>query len=156
MGVSMTEWAIAGESLDTAVVVEAPARPEGWEEAVWVRVRPLTDREALERESLGLREEYELVSEGLAEATVRVQRRYDLAAMAAYDVEHSIVDFCLPEVAANGQIEERRYEALDPAGMVELIGRMQPALSAWVWSVVDEVNWRTPQQRAILEMAKKN
>ncbi|MHB8996918.1 MAG: hypothetical protein ACYC63_16870 [Armatimonadota bacterium] len=64
---------------------EAPVDLPGWREKPWVAVRALTEAEALERESLGLIEEYEVVARGLAEPELRVRRVYDLVAMAEYE-----------------------------------------------------------------------
>jgi hypothetical protein len=76
---------------------EAPVELPGWSERPWVAVRALTEAEALERESLGLIEEYEVVARGLGEPELRVRRVYDLVAMAEYEWGKCLVDWCLPE-----------------------------------------------------------
>ena len=139
---------------------EAPVEIPGWQENPWVLVRALTEAEALERESLGLIEEYELVARGLEEPELRVRRVYDLVAMAEYEWERCLVDWCLPEVRpAEGETEPlvvvKRREGERAADLTFLRG-MGPCLGAWLKHVLDEVNWRLPEQRAQLEIAKKN
>jgi hypothetical protein len=149
-------WVVAAESGEVTVRFEAPVEIEGWEERPWVEVRALTDAETLEREAIGLWEEYELVSEGLGEAQVRVTRRYDLPAMAEYDYAHGVVDFCLPEMTAAGEVRPRRGSEIEASERAELLGRMQPCLSQWVWRAIETINHRTPEQRCEIEMVKKN
>jgi hypothetical protein len=150
-------WAVCGDGVDEVVLVDAPVLPEGWEQRPWVRLRALTEAEALERESLGLAEEYELVSAGLQEPQVRVRRTYDLRAMAAYDFEHCVVEFCLPEAQLDGALVERRIgPGAKPGAKAECLGRMQPALAAWLREAIERINWRLPEQRAEVEVAKKN
>ncbi|MBU0611381.1 MAG: hypothetical protein KKI08_26110 [Armatimonadetes bacterium] len=143
--------------MDDAVLVEAPVVPEGCERRPWVRLRALTEAEALERESLGLAEEYELVSGGLQEPAVRVRRTYDLKAMADYDFEHCVVEFCVPEARVDGEVAERRLGPEAEAGeKAACLGRMQPALAAWLRGEIERINQRLPEQRAVIETAKKN
>ena len=150
-------WAMCAEGVDEVVLVQAPVVPEGWERRPWVRLRALTEAEALERESLGLAEEYELVSGGLQEPAVRVRRTYDLKAMAEYDFEHSVVEFCLPEARVDGQVAERSLGPEAEAGeKAACLGRMQPALAEWLRGEIERINRRLPEQRAQIETAKKN
>jgi hypothetical protein len=122
----------------------------------WIEVRALTEGEALERESAGVREEYLLVSGGMGDPAVQVRRSYDLRAMAEHDFRHSVVAFRLPEAQASGEVVMREGGAEDPEGRVEVLLRMVPPLSDWVWSVINEANYRQPEQRAEIEQAKKN
>ena len=149
-------WAMCAEGVEEAVLVEAPVVPEGWERPPWVRLRALTEAEALERESLGLCEEYELVSGGLAEPQIHVRRTYDLRAMAEYDYSRCVVDFWLPELRESGVVVGRRLDPGAPAENVAFLGRMQPELSAWVWGAIEAVNHRQAHQRAEIELAKKS
>ncbi|NPV46499.1 MAG: hypothetical protein HPY69_06060 [Armatimonadetes bacterium] len=127
-------------------------RPEG---EGWIEVRALTEAEALERESLGLYEEYLLVSGGVGDAAVQVRRRYDLRAMAEYDFRHSVVAFHLAAPGSDGSVAwEGRPE--DPEERVRLLMALTPPLSDWVQEVIAEVNHRLPEQRAEIELAKKN
>lgn len=149
-------WLVTREPL-ASVRVEAPVGVSGWTERPWVRLRALTEAEALERESLGLAEEYELVTGGLAEPGIRVRRTYDLRAMAEYDFERCVVEFCLPEMLAHGGVVERRMgPETCPEARVEFLGHMQPALAAWLQNEIERINMRSPEQRATLEQAKKN
>jgi hypothetical protein len=147
---------VAGHGVELAEVHETPV--EGWDgaEQPWLKVRPLTEVEALERESLGLQEEYLLESGGLGDPAIRVRRSYDLVAMAEYDFRHCVVGFCLPELQASGEVVMRRHDDGDEVGNCEFLGRMRPPLSDWVWQVVNAVNHRQAQQHADLEQAKKN
>ena len=149
----MGEWVVFGEGICGEVVEEAPVEVEGWRP--WVKVRALTEAEALEREGLGLWEEYELVARGIEEPAVSVRRAYDLRAMAEYDYVQAVVDYCLPEMTREG-VRQRLGAETTEAETVEFLGRMQPCLAAWVHEVIERVNWRRPEQRATLEMAKKS
>lgn len=139
---------MSGDWRPPSRVYESPAG-EGW-----IEVRALTEEEALERESLGLWEEYLLVSGGTGEAAVQVRRRYDLRAMAEYDFRHSVVacDLPAPPGLDQGDAEGHRE---DPEGRVRLLMAQTPPLSDWVHEVIAEVNHRLPEQRADIEMAKK-
>jgi hypothetical protein len=149
-------WLVAGQGVELAEVHGAPVGSWEGPERPWVKVRPLTEAEALERESLGLQEEYLLESEGLGDPAIRVRRSYDLVAMAEYDFRRCIVDFCLAELQASGEVVMRRQGDSDEVGNCEFLGRMRPPLSDWVWQVVNTVNQRQAEQRAGLEQAKKN
>lgn len=149
------EFGLAVVECERSVVVEAPVEVEGWERRPWVRLRGLTEGEALERESLGIAEEYELVTRGLEEPGVRVRRTYDLRAMAEYDLTHCVLEGCLPELRADGEVREWRLAGEERAA-VELLERMQPALAAWLRTEIERVNWRLPEQRALIETVKKS
>lgn len=152
----MVEWSLAAVECERSVVVEAPVEVEGWERRPWVRLRGLTEGEALERESLGMVEEYELVTRGLDEPGVRVRRTYDLKAMAEYDLAHCVLDGCLPEVQPDGEVREWRVGDGEQRSATELLERMQPALAAWLRTEIERVNWRLPEQRALVEKVKKS
>jgi hypothetical protein len=153
---SALAWSIAGHGAKTSVRAEAPVEIPGWEERPWIEVRALTEAENLERESLGLVEEYELVTQGLGEPQLQVTRRYDLLAMARYDFEHCVVGFLLPETLAEGQVVERRMEPGEAGEAAELLERMQPLLAEFVWRAIEAVNLRQPEQRAAVELVKKS
>ncbi len=59
-----TQWVVVAASRGQSVRFRAPVEIGEVPEGVWVEVRPLTHREALERESLGAYEEYELAESG--------------------------------------------------------------------------------------------
>jgi len=147
------KWSIAGEGLDKGEVFGLPEEAgEGW----WVRLRALTEAEALERESLGMHEEYFLVPQVLGEAAVQVCRRYDLVAMAEYDLRHCVLDFRLPEAWGEGEVRARELDPSDPEGNCQFLLRAQPPLSDWLWEQLERVNWRQPEQRAAVELGKKD
>jgi hypothetical protein len=217
------DWCSGGREVER---FEAPVELPGWSERPWVEVRALTEAEALERESLGLIEEYEVVAHGLGEPELRVRRVYDLVAMAEYEWGKCLVDWCLPETAAyplrpqtvaspslnregedgetltpgpsptgrggnnNGgdspgsevpgwerasvppapelrwtsrdagdsawRLLARRMTPDDPGANREFLRGMGPCLGAWVRDVLERVNRRLPEQRAEVEVAKKN
>ena len=122
----------------------------------WLEVRALTEGEALERESLGVCEEYLLASGGTGDPAVQVRRRYDLRAMAEYVFRHSVVACGLPQRRWPGGGARRVVCRPDPDGRVAVLMGLTPPLSDWVREVVNEVNHRLPEQRAEIELAKKN
>lgn len=118
----------------------------------WIEVRPLSHREALERESLGVYEEYELSDSG---RVLSVVRRYDFWAMAAYDYSVALVDYCLPERLPSGELglSRKRETALEES--LSLLASMPPALADWVQDGIDAVNLRDSAGRAGMAEAKK-
>jgi len=123
--------------------------PEG-AEPCFLLLRPLTDAEALERESIGIVEWYYL--DGREPA---VRRTYDLAAMAEYDYRHCLLDFRLP-ARHDGPLVFVTMDPQDAAVNLRLLRQMPPALARWVADCIADVNMRTPQWRSRLEEAKKN
>ena len=53
-------------------------------------------------------------------------------------------------------LKPRRMVSDDTEANVRFLREMGPCLAAWVRDVLDEVNWRLPEQRAQIEAAKKN
>lgn len=145
-------WVICAAAPGGAVRFEAPVEVAGVGGPVWVEVRALSHREALERESLGVVESYELTG---GDQAVEVLRQYDLWAMAAYDYTHSLVDFCLPEREPGGEVRLRRGSEGTRETNLELLSRMPPALAEWVRGCIDRVNMRHAQGQEALEQAKK-
>ena len=84
-------WIIAAAGEDASRRFDVPedcgATP------MWVRVRPLTAREALQREALGLTERYDLGPDG---APVAMRREYDQAAMVEFELQCCLLDYELP------------------------------------------------------------
>ncbi len=113
-------------------------------------LRPLTDAEALERESLGIVEWYYL--DGREPA---VRRTYDLAAMTAYDYRHCLLDFRLP-ARQEGRVRLMAMHPDDPQANLRLLEQMPPRLAQWVADCIADVNMRSPQGRRRLQEAKKN
>lgn len=122
--------------------------PDG--ESAYLLLRPLTDAEALQRESIGIAEWYYL--DGREPA---VQRSYDLAAMAEFDYRRCVLDFRLP-VREGEQVRLIGPDPDDPEATVALLGRLPPKPARWVADCIADVNMRSPQCRATLAEAKKN
>jgi len=132
-------WVIPAEGGERARRFEAPVDIEGWAERPWVRLRPLSAREALRRESLGLREELQTGPDGDVRA---VRRSYDLEAMVGYELECCVVDYALPLADADGSVRYTR--AADGVGG-ELLDRLPTRLADWLAKCLDEVNLRRPE-----------
>lgn len=146
-------WIIAAAGRDCERIFEAPVEIEGWEQRPWVKLRPLTAYEALQRESLGVYDEYHLDNDGSIQ---RVVRRYDRAAVTRYDYEHCLVDFCLPCENAEGEIGPCRPsqdEGIDPEYLLE---NLPPALAEWLDEALDEVNLRRLPDQQLLSAVKKS
>jgi len=174
----LSAWIISAAGEEVARTFTAPVQMPGWEERPWVKLRPLTAREALRRESLGLRDEYQVGPDG---QTTLVRRSYDREAMAELDLRCCLVDFLLPVRDEGGQVQAARMgdarngpktpqdgigglEAR-PTGGCEtgsklasdgsLLDRLPPALAAWLSERIEAVNMRRPEDAAILGDAKK-
>ena len=149
----LAQWVIAAAGREGSVRFEAPEEARRLAGEAWVEVRALSHREALERETLGTWEEYELADSG---QVICATRRFDLWAMAEYDYARSVVDFALPELQADGQVRLRRGREGDAEGNVAALAEMAPGLAQWVQECVDAVNLRDTAGRAALAEAKKN
>ena len=114
----------------------------------WVRVRALTAREALKREAIGLKEEYELGADG---AAVALHRRYDHEAMVEFELQRCLVDYELP-----ARTDAGRITSVTPDGCPRetLLDRLPPALMDWLMRCLDTVNLRTPEDAAVLAEGK--
>lgn len=115
----------------------------------YVTLRPLTDAEALERESAGIEEWYYLDGQEPA-----VRRTYDLRAMAEYDYRHCIVDFRLPMQEQDEIIAVEMPP--DTERMMEILRSMPPKLADWLAGCIAEVNMRTAEGQSVITRAKKN
>jgi hypothetical protein len=111
----------------------------------WVRLRPLTWREALLREALTSTEEFELDGAGVVR---RVLRRYDAEAGRRFDLRWCLLAGSLPGLEADEAITEEVVE--------RLLDSLPPALAAWLEACLDEVNLRRPADWARLETVKKS
>ncbi len=144
-------WIISAAGPHCGRRLEAPIELPGWDDPPWVEVRPLSQRERLERESLGVYDEYHLDANG---DVARVVRRYDQVAMARYDYEHCLVAFCLPREETPGEIAPwRKPEVLDGG---ELAGVLPPALAEWLSQLIDQVNLRRPPDQKLRAEVKKS
>lgn len=146
------QWVIAAACPGRAIRFHAPVDSGYPSEDVWIEARALTHQEALERESVGVFEEYELADSG---RVVFVSRRYDLWAMAEYDYLHALVDFCLPERTADGEVHLRRAADGTPESNIMLLAAMPSRLANWIQDCIDRVNLRDPLGQAAMDEAKK-
>lgn len=145
-------WVISAAGQDVTRRFTAPVDIAGWQERPWVKLRPLTAREALRRQSLGTREEYETGPHG---ETTLVRRSYNLEAMTEFDLRCCLVDFLLPVRDEDGSIKPACLgdEWLPEHGV--LLDRLPPGLADWLLSAIEAVNMRRPEDAAILSDAKK-
>lgn len=146
-------WIIRAAGRNCERVFPAPVEIEGWEQRPWVKLRPLTDYEALQRESVGVYDEYVLDSDGAIE---RVVRRYDRAAMTRYDYEHCLMDFCLPRENEDGQIVSWQPTEGAEVDADYLLQTVPPALAEWLEAALDEVNMRRVADQQLLGAVKKS
>ncbi len=144
-------WIISAAGPDCTRRFEAPIELSGWDDPPWVEVRPLSEREQLERESLGVYDEYHLNANGDVE---RVVRRYDQVATARYDYEHCLVDFCLPRKDAHGEIAP--WAKPERLNADELLAVLPPALAEWLTEVIEQVNLQRPADQKLLAEVKKS
>jgi len=149
-GDKLAAWIISAAGPDCTHRCEAPVEVPGWEEPPWVELRPLTEREQLERESLGVRDEYHLDSSGYVD---NIERHYDLAAMAGYDYEHCLMDFCLPRENDDGEIVP--WHKPDDFRAEQLLDSLPPALAQWLNQLIEQVNMRDAAGERVLQAVKK-
>jgi hypothetical protein len=142
-------WVIAAAGDDVTRRFEAPKKVDGWDERPWVRLRPLTAREALRRDSLGLEESYELGPDGAAR---ELRRSYDHEAMMQYELQQCLVEWKLPMAREDGTVEAAGPEALERE---ELLDRLPTGLMAWLVECLDTVNMRRAGDAEVLSEAKK-
>jgi hypothetical protein len=142
----------------------------------WVRLRPLTWRESLQREALACTEEFELESGG---GVRRVVRRFDAEEARRYDLAHCVIEWGgqspKSEVQSQGgggdPLSSSRADALDatlPRAAGESLGRFKdelaerllaelgPELARWLEECLDEINLRRPADREALAEVKKS
>ncbi|MFO8081375.1 MAG: hypothetical protein R6V07_13880 [Armatimonadota bacterium] len=139
-------WVIGAAGEDTSRRFDVPV--EIGELRPWIRVRPLTAREALQREALGLEEQYSLGPDG---AAVSLQRRYDHEAMVEFELQRCLVDYELPARTASGEVV---IVTPDEYPRAELLERLPVALIDWLTECLDTVNMRTPEGAEVLAEGK--
>lgn len=144
-------WVISAAGEQTARRFEAPVEIPGWTMRPWVTLRPLSAREALRRESIGLCEEYDLTADGTARM---LRRTWDLEAMMEYELECCLLDCVLPMHDEEGAIRELRWSEAD-ASSGELLDRLPPRLMAWVNDCLEAVNMRRAPDEELVAEAKK-
>lgn len=114
----------------------------------WVELRPLTAREALQRESIGLKEEYHLGPDG---TPVFVSRVYDKEAMEQFELERCVVDYQLPLRNESGSTNIVGPEEL---AVEDLLDRLPVELMAWLHECLDTVNMRSVEGAEVLAEGK--
>ena len=145
-------WVIAAAGEQVTRKFVAPDGVEGWQERPWVTLRPLTAREALRRESIGVRDEYQVGADG---ETTLVRRTYDLEAMAELDLGCCLVDFLLPVRDDDGALRAVRMSDGEPGAGGSLLDRLPPALATWLLEAIESVNMRRPEDATVVSEAKK-
>lgn len=146
-------WVIAGSAGQDTFRFVAPIQPPGWEERPWVDLRPLSLREALRRDSIGLRDEYELAADG---SVVGMRRTYDFEAMARFDLECCLVDMLLPVDGPDGSCAQLRGDEVSGVGVSDLLDRLPQPLAEWLLDSIEAVNMRRAEDREVLAEAKKD
>ncbi len=142
-------WIIAAAGAEITRRFQAPIDLPAGERRAWVRLRPLTAREALRRDSIGLEERWELGPDGAAHV---LHRNYDHEAMMQYELERCLVEYELPMVGEDGSERVATGENLPRE---ELLDRLPTALMAWLVECLDAVNLRRPGDAEVLAAAKK-
>jgi len=146
----LAAWIISAAGPDCTHRFQAPVEVPGRQEPPWVELRPLTQREQLERESLGVRDEYHLEDSGYVNS---IERRYDLVAMTGYDYDRCLVDFCLPRENSDGEIVPWRKP--DDFRAEQLLDSLPPALAQWLNQLIEQINMRDPASERVLRAVKK-
>jgi len=146
----LAAWIISAAGPECTHCFEAPIEVPGWDKPPWVELRALSQREQLERESQGIRDEYHLDDSGCVDS---IERNYDLVAVTAYDYEHCLVDFCLPRENDDGEIVPWRKPNNFRAA--QLLDNLPPALAQWLSELIEQVNMRDPTGQQVLGAVKK-
>jgi len=139
-------WVIAAAGEDTSRRFDVPA-PIG-ELRPWVRMRPLSAREALQREAVGLEEHYDLGPDGTA---VAMHRTYDVHAMLQFELQRCLVDYELPVRTSAGAVA---LVGPDELAREELLDRLPVDLIDWLTDRLDAMNLRTVEGAAVLGEGK--
>ncbi|GEM_PF-5415995 len=138
-------WIIAAAGEDATRRFDVPE--DLAETPLWVRVRPLTAREALQREALGLTERYDLGPDG---TPIAMRREYDQAAMVGFELQCCLLDYELP-MRVGGDLVPASPELLPRE---ELLDRLPVRLMEWLMGCLDAVNLRTPEGAGVLAEGK--
>ncbi len=110
-----------------------------------MRLRPLTWREALQREALTCSEEFEVDGAGVVR---KVLRRYDAEAGARFDLRHCLLCAQLPPVG-------NLAGAGITADLVErLLEDLPPVTARWLEACLEAINLRRPEDRERLVEVK--
>ena len=116
----------------------------------WVRLRPLTWRESLQREALACTEEFELDNGGVVR---RVVRRFDAEEARRFDLRHCLIEWGGPD----GNGGTTGLEAYGTGELAErLLDELAPETARWLEGCLDEINQRRPEDREALAEVKKS
>ena len=144
-------WAIAQVGDYSSIVFHAETGTPGGAERAWVRVRALADHEALERDSIGVKDAYVPTADG----GVALERSCDLAALAEYDLSHCVVDFRLPLPTSDGETTRACDGEVRPENVIAAVRRLPRDIEQWLRECVARVNLERPADEACLEIARR-
>jgi len=139
-------WIIAAAGEDTSRRLDVPV--ENCPLQPWVRIRPLTAREALQREAVGLEEHYDLEPDGVA---IAMRRTYDQQAMLEFELQRCLMDYELLRRSDDGAVE---LVGPDELPRDELLDVLPPHLIGWLTERLDEMNLRTIAAAEVLGEGK--
>ncbi len=145
-------WVVTAAGEDSEMVFAAPVEIPGWDEQPWVKLRPLTVREKLRRDSLGVRDEYEIRADG---QVVALRRTYDFEAMLELDLECCIVDYLLPVPGPDGEVRELRAGEAQGRACGDLLDAAPVAVAEWLVDCIEAINMRRPADVALTGETKK-
>jgi len=151
-GTDWEAWVLCAVGGDDERVFNASVTIPDWGEAPWVRLRPLTARESLKRDSLGVRDEYEI---GVDSQVTGIRRTCDFEKMLDFDLDKCVVDYLLPPRTAAGDVRGVRRGDHDAPSNGELLDLLGPRLLEWLVECVEAVNMRRPQDQLLMSEAKK-
>ncbi|MFQ6133601.1 MAG: hypothetical protein ACE5R4_16290 [Armatimonadota bacterium] len=152
-GEEWADWVIPRVGEEAVCTRRAPVDIPGWEERPWVKLRPLTHEEELRRRAVGWQDEYEVDAE--TGEPVLLRQKCDEWALACYDYQHCVVEYCLPRCAADGSVEPVKGNGRDWNRSVEVFRHLPARLARWLHAAIEEVNRRRPQDLEVLDLAKK-
>jgi len=146
-------WVLGAVGEDDEQAFSAPVAIPGWNETPWVRLRPLTAREALKRDSLGFRDEYEIGADG---QVTGIRRTCDFEKMLDFDLDKCVTDYFLPLTTNAGDVRACRCGDQDTPQNSELLDQLSPRMIEWLVECVEAVNMRRPQDQLLMSEAKKD
>lgn len=146
-------WVLCAVGEDSEQVFSAPVTIPGWDDTPWVRLRPLTVREALKRDSLGIRDEYEIGVDG---QVTGIRRVCDFEKMLDFDLNKCLTDYLLPLTTVAGNVRACRCGDHDSPRNCELIDQLSPRMLEWLNECVEAINMRRPQDQLLMSEAKKD
>lgn len=146
-------WVLCAVGEDDEQTFSAPVTIPGWNETPWVRLRPLTARESLKRDSLGFRDEYEIGADG---QVTGIRRTCDSEKMLDFDLDKCVTDYLLPLTTTSGDVRACRCGDQYAPQNSELLDHLSPRMLEWLVECVEAVNLRRPQDQLLMSEAKKD